>query len=131
VVTEKPVDTKSKRHWTARRVVLSGMGALIGLALLACVAAVAISTVSSVPVTFVNDTRAAIILPDCGPDLESLPAGATASILVYSPTCYCSIDGFGKHNQVDLVGCLTMPTPLKAHDKVRVSDAKSDTRPCR
>ncbi len=123
---------EAPRHRTTlKKVALIILGTLLGAAFITYVVAVLASIASSVPITFVNDTQLTAILPDCGSDTTGIAPGQSMSVAVDGGTRYCSIDALGASRSVELVGCLKMPAPLKAHDAVRISDATSDTRRCR
>jgi hypothetical protein len=103
----------------------------VGVVLGAVIVTVVVySHVESVPVKFVNDTANAIILTDCGPDLQQVQSGQTSVINVYRYTKDCT---FGRLSGDQTEGgCLVMPSPLEANAVVRVSDARpiSRSHPC-
>jgi hypothetical protein len=108
-------------------IVVAGVG---GFAMAAYIAAFVYSSVNSVSVRFVNDTQHAVILSDCGPDLEAIPAQLSAVVNVFQPTRYCSIDVEGP-SRSELAGrCVKMPNPLQNGDVVHISEAARDLKPC-
>ena len=90
------------------------------------------SHVDSVPVKFVNDTANAVILTDCGPDLQQIDSGQTSIINVYRHTEHCTFTGLLPGGRQSAGGCLVMPSPLGANAVVRVSNARpvSRSHPC-
>lgn len=130
MVSSSQKDNK-KRRVTPSKLALIVVGALFGTVLGIYLAAVVASVASSVPVTFINDSQSSVILPDCGTGQTGIAAGTSAVVTIDGGTKYCSIDDVTKTQQIVLGACLRMPIPLRAHDTVRISDATSDTRPCR
>lgn len=104
--------------------VLGGVGVL---SVAAYIALAVYSSVNSVSVRFVNNTENAVTLSDCGPDIETIPAGVSGVINLYQPTKYCSVGAQGGSGSAT---CLKMPTPLENGVAVRISDATANTKPC-
>jgi hypothetical protein len=98
----------------------------------AIVTVVVWSHIDSVPVKFVNDTSHAVILTDCGPDLQQVDSGQTSVINVFRHTKGCTFTGLLLGGNQTAGGCLVMPSPLEANAVVRVSDARpiSRSHPC-
>jgi hypothetical protein len=88
------------------------------------------SSVNSVSVRFVNNTENAVTLSDCGPDIETIPAGVSAVINVYQPTKYCSVGVQGGSDSESAGRCLKMPAPLENGAAVHISDATANMKPC-
>jgi hypothetical protein len=121
------------RRWWARRTKKGLWIALacvvLGAPIAILIAAVAYTSVDSVSVRFVNNTDVSVILPDCGPDVETVNAQSSLVVNVYQPTSYCSIDT-RTESVMPNVRCLKMPSPLTNGDEVKVSQATAEPRFC-
>lgn len=118
----KEHDVRSKRK---RPTLWISIVAAMAVVLVAGIVIVAVwSHIDSVPVKFVNNTSQAVILTDCGPDLEQINAGETSLINVYRHTKDCTFTGLHLSGSQTAGGCLVMPSPLEANTIVRVADAR-------
>ena len=114
-----------------RRVVWLSIGVACILLVAAVATVVVWSQVSSVPVTFVNDTSQTVIIPDCGSDLTQIEPGQSTDLSLKTNSRHCTVDRPRGGNEV-ILGCLDLPSPLTPHSVFRVSDARSVSRtnPC-
>jgi hypothetical protein len=89
-----------------------------------------VSSVSSVEVTFINDSNAIVILPNCGNDLTELNPGQQVSVAVYKATTHCSVDPLDSARQTLPTKCLAIPQPMLSGEVVRISSAVINAGAC-